>query len=303
MLPRSCVQCAVLLILIHWSSWHGSTQGLAQEPAATLNETRVIFCAMGDVPYALAEDALLPKQIADLPKDAQFHVHVGDIKNGKSPCHEAVYIKVSGMLSKAMRPVFIVPGDNEWNDCVDPDPLQAWAFWERHFMRLDQRWQHNLPVFRQINREENFSFVINGVLFVGINMVGGRIHDAAEWKQRHDDCLEWLRSNLHQFAAGVSSLVIFGHAGPGAKHSHFFNSFTQDAQDFDKPILYLHGDGHRWIHDRPFQAKNILRVQVDQGGKAPPLKTTVTDHPTEPFVFERGDLTRPDKPPTPRPAQ
>ena len=57
--------------------------------------------------------------------------------------------------------------------------------------------------------------------------------------------------------------------------SRFSESAVKDAEQFEKPILYLHGDGHRWIHDRPGAAKNILRVQVDQGGIA---KITVTDH-------------------------
>ena len=48
-----------------------------------------------------------------------------------------------------------------------------------------------------------------------------------------------------------------------------------------------HGDGHKWIYDRPFEAKNILRVEVDQGGKAPPVKVQVTNDSTEPFVFDR----------------
>lgn len=248
---------------------------------------QVIFYAMGDVPYAPAEDVLLPKQIAGLPEDAEFVIHVGDIKGGKPPCHEAVYVKVAGMLSKARPPVFIIPGDNEWNDCVDPDPAQAWQYWQKHFMRFDRRWKHDIPVFRQLEREENFSFVKGGVLFVGMNIVGGRVHDLLEWKQRHAECLTWIRRNLAKFGDEVSSLVIFGHALPGAKHADFFDPFMKDARQFQKPILYLHGDGHKWIHDRPFEAKNILRVEVDQGGIAPPLKVTVTDDPAEPFVFDR----------------
>lgn len=254
---------------------------------AVHGESRVTFYAMGDVPYVPAEDVLLPRQIAQLPLDAELLVHVGDIKGGEPPCDEAVYSKVAAMLSKSRPPVFIIPGDNEWNDCIDPDPVQAWAYWRKHFMRFDRRWKHNIPLFRQLEREENFSFVKNGVLFVGVNIVGGRVHDAAEWKQRHAECLDWLRRNLSKFGAEVGSLVIFGHAKPAANHKDFFDPFNKDAQKFAKPILYLHGDGHRWIHDHPFEAKNILRVQVDQGGKASPLKVTVTDDPTNPFVFDR----------------
>jgi len=245
----------------------------------------VTFYAMGDVPYAPAENVLLPRQIAELPKDAEFVIHVGDIKSGSKPCDETVYNKVFGMLSQAAATVFIVPGDNEWNDCANPD--QAWEYWDKYFMRFDRRWRHRLPVFRQLEREENFSFVKENVLFVGLNIVGGHVHDASEWKKRHADGLNWIRRNLRRFGADVSSLVIFGHANPNEKHSDFFDPFNKDAREFKKPILYIHGDGHRWIHDRPFAAQNILRVQVDQGGIAPPLKVTITDHQTSPFEFDR----------------
>ena len=80
----------------------------------------VTFYAMGDVPYAPEEDQLLPKQIADLPTDGRFLIHVGDIKNGATPCDEAIYIKVASMLAKSKLPTFIIPGDNEWNDCENP---------------------------------------------------------------------------------------------------------------------------------------------------------------------------------------
>lgn len=248
-------------------------------------KTLVTFYAMGDVPYAPKEDKILPRQIAKLPADAEFIMHVGDIKTGKTACDEAVYIKVAAMLAASKTPLFIIPGDNEWNDCANP--AQAWKYWVKHFMRFDQRWQHRLPVFRQLEREENFAFVKGGVLFLGLNIVGGRVHDAAEWKRRHAQCLEWTRRNIKQFGDSVSSVVVFGHALPVGKHRDFFGPFVNDAKTFGKPILYLHGDGHRWMQNRPFAAKNILRVQVDQGGIAPPVKITITDDPQNPFHFDR----------------
>jgi hypothetical protein len=102
-----------------------------------------------------------------------------------------------------------------------------------------------------------------------------------------EENLKWTRQNLRQFGEEVSSLVLLGHATPNKNHDAFFTPFMEDATQFGKPILYLHGDGHRWIQDRPFQAKNILRVQVDQGGVAVPLKVSVTDDPEEPFQFDR----------------
>lgn len=257
----------------------------ADDQSAQPEKSLVTFYAMGDVPYQPEEDLLLPQQIAELPGDAEFVIHVGDIKGGAAPCDEAVYVKVSRMLSRAVAPVFIIPGDNEWNDCTDP--AQAWKYWNQYFRRFDRRWNHRFPLFRQVAHEPNFSFVRNGVLFVGLNIVGGHIHDPAEWKHRHAHGLQWVRQNLQQFGTVVSSLVVFAHANPQDRHRDFFEPLCTEAEAFGKPILYLHGDGHKWIHDRPFAAQNILRVQVDQGGMAPPLKVTVTDDPKEPFQFDR----------------
>jgi len=259
----------------------------AGERTPQAKEPLVTFYAMGDVPYTPEEDKLLPQQIEELPDDAEFVIHVGDIKGGGPPCVEAVYQKVSGMLRESVAPVFIIPGDNEWNDCSDPDPDQAWIYWNRYFRRFDDHWDHSFPVFRQIEHEENFSFVRNRVLFIGLNVVGGFVHDPEEWKQRHADGLQWIRRNLAQFGEEVGCLMLFGHATPAPKHDDFFGPLSIVAQEFNKPVLYLHGDGHNWVYDRPFAAKNILRVQVDQGGKAPPLKVTVTNDASEPFQFDR----------------
>ncbi|MFT7643225.1 MAG: hypothetical protein ACI9G1_004990, partial [Pirellulaceae bacterium] len=195
--------------------------------------TLVTFCAMGDVPYEKADDALLPKQIDEIPQVAEFVVHVGDIKSGKTPCDEEVYIKVSGMLSKSAKPLFIIPGDNEWNDCTAPEP--SWVYWEKYFSRFDRKWQHQFKTFRQLEREENFSFVQNKVLFIGLNIVGGRVHDKEEWKGRHAQDFDWVKRNLKRSSADVNSLVLFGHARPNDTHNDFFEEFNKAAEEFGKP--------------------------------------------------------------------
>ncbi|MCA9076469.1 MAG: hypothetical protein KDA93_15695 [Planctomycetaceae bacterium] len=252
---------------------------------ASVSAGDVVFYAMGDVPYSDAEDVLLPQQIAGLPDDGLFVVHVGDIKPGSVPCDEAVYIKVSGMLRKSRTPTFIIPGDNEWNDCFDP--RTSWGYWEKYFRRFDQNWHHQLPVFRQLEREENFSLTHDGVLFIGLNLVGGRVHDPDEWKQRHAECLAWTKANLDRFGDEVRAILIFGHALPRPDHDDYFDGLNTLAAESGKPFLYLHGDGHRWVQDNPFAAKNIMRVEVDQGGIAPPVKVTVTHDAEQPFVFDR----------------
>jgi len=275
-------QIPAMLLLLGINASTLADDNSQKEPAA---EKQVIFYAMGDVPYAADEDKKLVEQVADIPADAEFVVHVGDIKRGLPLCTEAVYQKVSTILRRSSAPVFIIPGDNEWNDCLIP--AQAWKYWDQYFMKFDSQWQHGLTVARQTMREENFAFVKGHVLFVGLNIVGGRVHDAEEWQLRHAADLAWTRENLRRSAAGITSLVIFGHARPAKVHDDFFVPLSDTATEFGKPVLYLHGDGHRWTHDRPFKAKNILRIQVDQGGIAPPLKVTITSDPARPFKFDR----------------
>ena len=268
-LPRSIV--SVLLFVAHGVS------------AAA--ETRVVFSALGDAPYFQGEDEVLPMDLAQLPKDSEFLIHLGDIKSGRVPCDEAVYEKVANMLAKSGPRVFIIPGDNEWNDC--PDPGVAWQFWSKHLLGFHRRWEGSFAVQQQPELEENFAFLRNGVLFVGINLVGGLVHDTEEWKRRHAGNLSWIREQIEVHGERLSSLVVFAHAKPGANHADFVEGFSALAETFAKPVLFLHGDGHRWIMDRPFTAQNVLRVQVDQGSLAPPIQVVVTDDPEQPFVIDR----------------
>ena len=148
------------------------------------------------------------------------------------------------MLHESSIPTFVIPGDNEWNDCADPDA--AWQLWKQYFTRFEQHWRHSFPVFRQLHREENFSFMRNEVLFIGLNLVGGRVHDAQEWELRHADDILWTRRNFSEFGDDSQAVVIFGHAQPRADHADYFAALVEEATAFEKPILYLHGDGHIW---------------------------------------------------------
>ena len=270
--PRGSL--SVLLCLLSW--WC---------PGVSPGEDLLSFCAMGDVPYADFEDEILPRQIAGLPEDIRFAIHLGDIKQGAAPCDRAVYEKVSGMLAKSKPPMLVIPGDNEWNDCSDPDA--AWNLWVEHFDRFDERWQHGFAVERDEQLPQNFAFVENGVLFVGLQVVGGRVHDLEEWLTRHARCRAWLKRQFESQGEQAKAVVVFLHAKPMIHQADFFGAFSKMCAELGKPVLLMHGDGHVWIKDRPFEAKNVVRVQVDQGRLAPPVRVTVSDDAEEPFRFDR----------------
>lgn len=244
-----------------------------------------VFAAMGDVPYTPEGREALPDQLDGIPRESAFVVHLGDIKRGFVPCDEAIYEDVSNVLRGSPLPLFIVLGDNEFNDCADQD--EAFGLWKRHFNRFDAAWSHDLDVSYQDVRDENFAFVHKGTLFIGINLVGSGIRDQDEWFERLADNWAWTRDNVERHGDDVTSVVIFGHALPMSSHDSYFLSLVDLAEQFGKPMLYLHGDGHFWVHDRPFSAENIERVMVDQGDLAPPVLVTVTHDPAEPFMFDR----------------
>ncbi len=209
----------------------------------------VKFWVIGDTPYSSSAAADLSTYINDVPPDVQFIVHLGDIRPGShTNTDPADWVAASNLLQQSSVPVFIIPGDNEYNDTSSP--AAAWANWETYFSNFDQNWTHNFQVSRQSEREENFAFVANGVLFLGINLVGGKKHDAAEWADRQADDLAWIQSNFADFGDQVTSAVVFGHASPGySGYSSFQAGFIAAAQDFADPILYLQGDKHQWLLD------------------------------------------------------
>lgn len=242
----------------------------------------ITFSVTGDAPYG---DDEIPEvqQIFDdhnLYSTAEFFVHVGDIFLGGTVCEEYRFKQMADMLKTLVVPAFIIPGDNETKDCSDW--VEAWTYWTKHLLGIDQSFCNAPTVSRQSVRPENFAFVRSGVLFMGIHLVGG---------SNDDDLLlddaDWVGQQLSQNQSSVRAAVIFAQAGPGDSDL-FFDQFEFDAQAFGKPILYVHGDGHEWINDFPFNALNVRRVQVDRGNQ-PPVHVTVTMNPDtlNTFVFER----------------
>ena len=236
------------------------------------------FCAFGDVPYTLEEKSVLPNHIKSLPADCKFLVHVGDIKGGKTPCTERGYQDIATMLMLSPVPVFIVPGDNEWNDCEDPDA--AWVVWEKVFSEFDLKWRHNFGVVRQPGREENFAFVQSGTLFIGLNIVGGRIHDKTEWSTRLTSQYRWTRDMIGNHLGGIGATVIFGHSHQPQKHGRYFfsplKSYLKNELGSVMPILYLQGDAHRFAYNTGMMGlPTAVQVIVRGGTTEPPLKVLV----------------------------
>ncbi len=52
--------------------------------------------------------------------------------------------------------------------------------------------------------------------------------------------------------------------------------------------LAMKGNGHKWEYEKDaFGVKNLIRVQVDNGGSAPPVKVEFNSNAIKPFKFDR----------------
>lgn len=249
----------------------------------------VTFTVIGDVPYGNTQREGLISMIAkhNTLTSSEFVVHVGDIKPGIDPCDENVYEDVSSILKTFKAPTFIVLGDNEYNDCSDP--FTALGYWNQYFLHFNENWTFNQSITYQTNRTENFSWLQDKVLFIGLNLVGSSVHDQNEWTSRLTDNVNFVRTLLEQYKSDAEAVVIFGHAnmvevGP-VKFESFTIPFRAAAASFKKPVLYIQGDGHAWYKNKPWAEQNITRVQIDGGATA--VQVTIDVNKADPFSFNR----------------
>ncbi len=258
---------------------------LALGSSAWAQGQEITFSATGDVPYNSTETATFQQQLANHNKysPSAFFVHLGDIFLGGEPCDNTHYATIADMMKSLAVPVYTIPGDNETIDC--DTPAVSLTKWKQYFLNYEQNFCGATPTVHQTARPENWAFIKDGVLFVGINMVGG----ASPYQLNAD----WITEQLEANGTQVRAAVILSHIGPD-KSTVFSTPFRQAAAAFGKPVLFLHGHGHAWSTGYPFPEPNIFRVQIENGSAEDPVEVTVTMDITSPataFVLKRNPWT------------
>ncbi|GAX13588.1 hypothetical protein FisN_3Lh158 [Fistulifera solaris] len=261
-------------------------------------ETLVIY-ATGDVPYSAVEAVGLTGQMQAVPSDAELVLHVGDIRRSTTtPCLASEYEAVQGILNQSTAPLLVIVGDNEWNDCSNTD--EAYSFFHHYFARFEKQWSSlEALVVRDPVYPEVFSFVQEGVLIIGLNLVGGRVHNSTEWQNRLTYQSNQVQQRILSYWAETgetAKVIVTGHADPRARHSDFFTpfqNFIANTLNNQVPIMYLNGDSHIYKYEPNFlNQSSLLRVMVRGGTVEAPiriqvnLKVNVTD-PTVAFTVLR----------------
>jgi predicted phosphodiesterase len=248
-----------------------------------VSSTTTTFCAIGDAPYTSTQAKQLKSQLKNkIPSDCEFVIHIGDIRygGGSNACTLSEFQAVAAILKFSPKTVFMVKGDNEYNDCSNIN--SATTYWQQVFGYFEQHWSSSFSVTRPSSRPENFSFTNRGALIIGLNIVGSPVQSTSEWKDRLSSEFTWTRTLIRDYRnaiSGTGRVVIFGHANPNSDHDEFFiplQAFIQDELKNSIPILYLHGDGHFWKDQTNFYGQSSFRSIMLTGGTSElPLKVFV----------------------------
>lgn len=177
-----------------------------------------IFYATGDIPYDSKQIVILQEQMSNVPSDAEFIIHVGDMRaaGDNVPCERYQFEEVSDIMRLSHAPVFMIIGDNDWTDC--PNMEEGLALWEEYFVGFEGRyWNHTFDIQRHPDWPQNFAFEHKGTLFIGLLIVGGKRRDADEWHTRLSSQSAWMKELITEYVEGLPSdivgrVVIFGHA-------------------------------------------------------------------------------------------
>ncbi len=256
------------------------------------------FAAIGDMPRSQAEVPevrRLLRQISATP--ARFALHLGDLKDGREPCTDALLEQRLRPLAEAPLPVIYTPGDNDWADCSREsagghDPVErlallrrlAWpsaAALGREPLLLERQSQDA----RFARHVENALLVQDGVLLATFNLAGGNNNFQSgagrngEWEERDLANRRWLEAVFERARqASVAGLVLAFHANPDFERSRriqgrdgfapFREQLIEALSRWTRPVLLLHGDTHQHRIDRPLRDRDgrrlghVLRVEV-----------------------------------------
>ncbi len=242
----------------------------------------VTFSGVGDVPYSNSETVVFQKQIANhnIYSPSSFFVHVGDVgAGGSSTCAESNYSLVANIMKGLRVPTYVVTGDNEIKDCSDRNG--AFKLWNKYYDKFQNNFCGAPPTEHQAENPANFAFILNGVLFIGLDHSGSPMPENLT--------VDWMKLQFQTKGTQVRAAVLFAHFAPNTTTT-FSTPFRQAAVTFGKPILFLHGHGHSWSVGYPFPEKNIMKIQVNKGASEDPVEFTVTMNTSSPataFLIKR----------------
>ena len=158
------------------------------------------------------------------------------------------------------------------------------GLWKQYLMSYEfQYWERpDWTVWRQGgSNTENFVFEYRGVVFAGINLVAGVVHDQDEFEDRLGSNLEWIDLLYRDFRRDSNMFVIFAHAEPPGKglNAMFYTTlFDRIQSEYDRMrFVLVHRNGITQEYGMEKNYNDIPNLDVISvlGPVWPPLEITI----------------------------
>jgi hypothetical protein len=271
------------------------------------------FAVIGDVPYGDAQIDAFPGWVDRINDQAGLDLafHVGDIKNGSSPCTDAYNARIREQFDRFEMPLLYTPGDNEWTDChrtlagtYNPlerlDALRA-AFYETPGLTLGSPMEVSSQA--DLGFPENQSLRRRGVEMATIHVVGSN-NGRAPWTGLGltEPTPEQLAEETSRMASAIDlvedtfararqtnarAVAIFQQADmfdPSYQPTWDVSAFqplvqalVDEASTFHGEVYLFDGDSHVYNVDRPLAAGSRWLEIHDVQGSADNLTRVTVD--------------------------
>lgn len=304
----------------------------AASAAAFAQGVAFSFAVFADTPYNAFEAVAVERVLREADQaGVAFVVHVGDLKAASEPCSDRLFRERRALLDASPRPLVYVPGDNDWTDCHRQsaggyDPRERLDALRRLFFTDDESLgRQKLRVVRQSDGDprfrsyrENVRWIAGNVVFVTLNVPGsnnnlgrnGRMD--AEHAERMIANFAWLAQAVAiARQPAIRGLVMLAHgdprfdraADPADGYTGWRYALRAHASTLDKPVLYVHGDGHLYRVDQPLRdllthdrIATFTRAEVFGSPTVGWVRVNVDPDAARPFSIAPGG----DPPPAPQ---
>lgn len=257
--------------------------GLAAMNISCAPEDPYTVALFGDVPYTKAAEAGYDRLITAVnAADVAFSTHVGDFKSGGAPCTTPQVTANRARFDRFERPLVYTPGDNEWTDCDAPTArLATLRDLVYRGTGVTSRGRTTMSLASQDSQgyPENARWEKGPVTFVTLHVVGSEdgVANGSEQLARRNADVAWLRQAFDSARdRRDGGIVVLGHAalsfaaaeGQRGVYESLFKALRDETRTFDGQVLYVHGDGHEYVNDRPMTTTsgttvaNFRRLQV-----------------------------------------
>ena len=251
--------------------------------AATAHAAPLTFAVFGDTPYDDAHPGTETQSYLDMLQeigrsDARFVVHIGDFKNGSTPCSDELFEQRRAEFDASDKPFIFVYGDNDWTDCwrSGSHPPARLDKLRQLFAAGDMSLGHTrIALTRQSSNaayasyRENVQWTDGNILFVGLNVPGSNNNFTRmpeEYRARNAANLAWLDAAFgHARAQALGAVILFMQADPFLPrarpngYTELLDALRGHVAEFAGLVALVHGDSHVCRVDYPLWDRVNLR--------------------------------------------